>query len=60
MAVRAHALTKGYSLNEHGLTTKGGVLPTSPLLTEEAILAFLGIKYVKPEDRTETVKLELL
>jgi len=60
VAVRAHALTKGYSLNEHGLTAKGGVLPASPLLTEEAILGFLGIKYVKPEDRTETVKLELL
>ena len=58
--VRAHAITRGYSLNEHGLTVKGGVLPASPLLTEEAILAFLGIKYVKPEDRTETVKLELL
>jgi len=58
--VRAHAITKGYSLNEHGLTAKTGVLPASPLLTEEAILAFLGIKYVKPEDRTETVKLELL
>ena len=56
--VRAHAITRGYSLNEHGL--KGGVLPASPLLTEEAILAFLGLKYVKPEDRTETVKLELL
>ena len=60
VAVRAHALTKGYSLNEHGLTAKGGVLPASPLLTEEAVLGFLGIKYVKPEDRTETVKLELL
>ena len=60
--VRAHALTKGYSLNEHGLTIKeeGKMLPASPLLTEEAILAFLGIKYVKPEDRTETLKLELL
>ena len=60
VAVRAHALTKGYSLNEHGLTVKTGVLPASPLLTEEAVLGFLGIKYVKPEDRTETVKLELL
>jgi DNA polymerase beta len=71
VAVRTHALTKGYSLNEYGLTpkengttkagmTKAGILPTSPLLTEEAILGFLGIKYVKPEDRTETVKLELL
>jgi DNA polymerase/3'-5' exonuclease PolX len=62
VAVRAHALTKGYSLNEHGLTIKeeGKMLPTSPLMTEEAILAFLGIKYIKPEDRTETVKLELL
>lgn len=60
VAVRAHAITKGYSLNEHGLTVKTGVLPASPLLTEEAILGFLGIKYVKPEDRTETVKLELL
>jgi len=62
VAVRAHALSRGYSLNEHGLTVKeaGKALPASPLLTEEAILAFLGIKYVKPEDRTETVKLEFL
>ena len=64
--VRAHAKTLGYSLNEYrlSLTTEGAAagraLPASPLPTEEAILAFLGLKYVKPEDRTETVKLELL
>jgi DNA polymerase/3'-5' exonuclease PolX len=64
--VRAHAKTLGYSLNEYRLSltaegaAAGRALPASPLLTEEAILAFLGLTYVKPEDRTETVKLEML
>lgn len=57
VSVRGHALSLGYSLNEHGLTlTKKGILgavklPTEPLLTEEAVLGFLGLPYVKPEDR---------
>jgi len=57
VTVRGHALSRGYSLNEHGLSlTKKGVemgtkLPTEPLLTEEAVLGFLGLPYVKPEDR---------
>lgn len=64
--VRAHANTLGYSLNEHRLSlteegaAAGKALPASPLLTEEAILAFLGLAYIKPEDRTETVSLILL
>lgn len=64
--VRAHAKTLGYSLNEYRLsltaegTAAGRALPASPLLTEEAILAFLGLAYVKPEDRTETVTLEMI
>ena len=64
--VRAHANTLGYSLNEHRLSltdesaATGKALPASPLLTEEAVLAFLGLAYVKPEDRTETVSLILL
>ena len=64
--VRAHARTLGYSLNEYRLSLTdegafaGRALPASPLLTEEAILAFLGLTYVKPEDRTETVKLEMI
>jgi len=64
--VRAHARTLGYSLNEYrlSLTDEGAVagraLPASPLLTEEAILAFLGLAYVKPEDRTETMKLVMI
>ena len=64
--VRAHANTLGYSLNEHRLSlteegaAAGKALLASPLLTEEAILGFLGLKYVKPEDRTETVTLEMI
>jgi DNA polymerase/3'-5' exonuclease PolX len=63
--VRQHALTKGYSLNEHTLSVdpkwKGAKpAPIPLLLTEEAILAFLKIAYVKPSDRSLDKPLILL
>ena len=46
VAMRKHALTKGFSLNEHGFT------PKSPLMTsEEDIFKFLEYPYVSPKDR---------
>lgn len=44
--MRKHALTKGYSLNEHGFT------PKSPLMeTEEEIFQFIDYPYVSPKHR---------
>jgi len=46
VAMRKHALTKGYSLNEHGFT------PESPLMEkEEDIFKFIEYPYVLPKDR---------
>jgi DNA polymerase/3'-5' exonuclease PolX len=63
--VRQHALTKGYSLNEHTLSVdpkwKGPKPPAIPVLkTEAEILAFLGIKWVSPTDREDVAALTLL
>jgi DNA polymerase/3'-5' exonuclease PolX len=54
--VRQHALTLGYSLNEHRLTPiSAKAKPVPDLRTEAEILAFLGIKFVEPKDR-ETIE----
>jgi DNA polymerase/3'-5' exonuclease PolX len=63
--VRQHALTKGYTLNEHCLSVdpkwKGAKPPAiPPLKTEADILAFLGIKWVSPTDREAITALTLL
>jgi len=88
--VRHHALTKGYSLNEHGLSIVKrdrkplqassspkagasehtlsvdpkwkGAPPKSipPLNTEEAILAFLGLKFVPPTERSVDKPVEIV
>ena len=55
--VRQRALDLGYTLNEHGLSyiTKGvkGNRVDAQFPTEESILNFLGLAYVKPEDRID-------
>ena len=63
--VRHHALSKGYTLNEHVLSVdpkwKGlPPPPIPPLKTEEAILAFLGIKFIDPIERSLDKPLQLL
>lgn len=88
--VRHHALSKGYTLNEHGLSIvtrdrkplqassspKAGASehvlsvdpkwkgfppkPIPPLKTEEAILAFLGIKFIDPIERSLDKPLQLI
>ena len=46
VAMRKHALTKGFSLNEHGFT------PKAPFMnSEEDIFKFLDYPYVSPKDR---------
>ena len=52
VAVRSHALRKGYTLNEHTLTELATGTHVTGLLREEDIFAFLGLRWVPPEERT--------
>jgi DNA polymerase/3'-5' exonuclease PolX len=50
--VRQHALTLGYSLSEHGLKVlTARAKPVPELLTEKAIVEFMGLPFVPPEER---------
>lgn len=53
--MRAFALTKGYSLNEKGLTsTTPGSGPVSHSIeNEHQIFEFLGLRYVTPQNRND-------
>jgi DNA polymerase/3'-5' exonuclease PolX len=55
VAFRKHALSLGYTLNEHELKPTGrveGVAPVPPFKYEAEIFAFLGLKYKDPHQRT--------
>jgi DNA polymerase/3'-5' exonuclease PolX len=63
--VRHRANALGYTLNEHCLSLlpkwKGAERKAIPVLrTEAEILAFLGIQFVKPQDRETIKSLELI
>ena len=52
VSMRRHALSKGYSLSEHGLKRVRDGVPVPPAMnSEKDIFDFLGLTYVKPEDR---------
>lgn len=52
VAFRRYVLDKGYTINEHIMKPmKEGVKEVPPMKSEEDIFAFLGLQYVKPEDR---------
>ena len=68
VAFRQHALQKGYTLNEHALTSmklpggdasvptplsRGNVPAPPPFKTEEDIFRFLSLQYVEPSKRVE-------
>jgi len=54
VAMRTYALSKGYSLNQKGLTpTKPGVPAPPPMTTEEEIFEFLGLHYIPPGGRLD-------
>jgi DNA polymerase beta len=60
VAMRAHALSLGWSLNEKGFTatnaeTAKETLP--PFKTERDIFGFLGLQYIKPTERTGADKI---
>lgn len=52
VAFRKHALTKGYTLNEHTMKPLKETTLLPPLMsTEEDIFRFLGLQYVEPKNR---------
>ena len=55
VAFRTYAKTKGYTLNEHTMVpVKGSGAPMPPgMKTERDIFAFLGLRYVRPEERVD-------
>ena len=52
VAFRQHALQKGYTLNEHFLSSMGDA-PPPPFKTEDDIFRFLSLQYVEPSKRVE-------
>jgi len=57
VAVRSHALSKGYTLNEHGIKRVTTGLPVSGIKTEKDIFALLKILYREPTDRDGSEKM---
>jgi DNA polymerase/3'-5' exonuclease PolX len=53
VAFRQHCLNKGLSLNEHGFTPE-----VKGLKTEKDIFEYVGLKYIKPENRNSKIKIE--
>lgn len=56
--LREHALTKGYSLNEYGLTSTSSSSDVKQFKTEEALYEFLGLTFVPPELREDRGEVE--
>jgi DNA polymerase/3'-5' exonuclease PolX len=52
VAVRSHALTLGYTLNEHGIVGVKSGLSVKGVKTEKNLFALLKLKWVEPVDRT--------
>jgi hypothetical protein len=56
ISMRRHALSKGYSLSEHGLKRVRDGVPVPPVMnSEKEIFDFLGLEYVTPTSRREGV-----
>lgn len=53
VAFRQHALQRGYTLNEHELTSMGSAPAPPAFHTEEDIFRFLSLQYVEPSKRVE-------
>ena len=57
VAMRNYAIEKGYSLSEYGLKClrgpREGDFVTDGFEKEEDIFEFLGLRYIKPEDRKD-------
>jgi DNA polymerase lambda len=54
VAFRKHALSKGYTLNEHAMKeTTGDKKDVEGIKDEKGIFKFLGLKYQKPKNRKD-------
>lgn len=54
VVMRNHALARGYSMNEHGMTVKATGQPVDHYFSREAdIFDFLGLEYKLPEERID-------
>jgi DNA polymerase beta len=51
VAFRKHALTCGYTLNEHKMTPTGDKPVPPTMRSEKDIFDFLGLKYIEPQNR---------
>ena len=51
--MRGRAVSLGYTMNEHGITTKSKTKVDATFTTEEDIFAFLGMEYREPSRRTD-------
>ena len=51
--MRARAVTLGYTMNEHGITTKSKQKISQTFTSEQDIFEFLGIEYRPPPQRTD-------
>ena len=52
VAVRSHALTLGFTLNEHALTHVASGRTVKGIRSERDILSVMGLAWVEPPDRT--------
>jgi len=52
VAVRSHALSRGFTLNEHGLTQVSSGLKVSGVKSEQDLFKLLKLRWVEPVDRT--------
>ena len=52
VAVRSHAQSRGFTLNEHALTHVKMGIPIQGIRTEKDIFAALKLRWVEPRDRT--------
>ena len=51
--MRGRAVSLGYTMNEHGITTKSKVKLENSFKVEKDIFDFLGIEYREPSRRTD-------
>jgi len=59
VAFRKYALSKGYTLNEHGLKSKSEDVREVPeIKTEKEIFDFFGLEYKEPKDRKDETSIE--
>jgi len=60
VAMRAHAQERGFTMNEHSISPLTAAARTTVLphfKTERDIFNFLGLRYIKPEERTGADKI---